>query len=153
MSGIIFGSDIPPFEQAIVRDGEYEIGDAIIAPVAEQYRQKENEFQMTFNRRMELISVGGESSNPGPKYLPLQSIPRTGEAINELIDVVDIVLYVGNVRLVNITSREVPVRDIMIVDDMVKANTTLMEDLRSMILNARDPSQPRVISTLAEIKA
>ncbi|KAL2926468.1 DEAD-box ATP-dependent RNA helicase 7, partial [Bienertia sinuspersici] len=86
MRGIIFGSDIPLFEQAIVRDREYEIGDAIIAPVAEQYRQKENEFQMTFNRRMELIPLGGESSNPGPKYLPIQSIPRTGEAINELIN-------------------------------------------------------------------
>ncbi|KAL2895951.1 Replication factor A 51 kDa subunit [Bienertia sinuspersici] len=85
MRGIIFGSDIPLFEQAIVRDGEYEIEDAIIAPVAERYRQKENEFQMTFNRQMELIPVGGESSNPRPKYLPIQSIPRIGEAINELI--------------------------------------------------------------------
>ncbi|KAL2937621.1 Type III pantothenate kinase [Bienertia sinuspersici] len=57
MREIIFESDIPIIQQAIVRDGEYEIVDAIIAPVAEQYRQKENEFQMTFTRRMELIPV------------------------------------------------------------------------------------------------
>ncbi|KAL2905002.1 Replication protein A 70 kDa DNA-binding subunit B [Bienertia sinuspersici] len=116
MRGIIFGSDIPLFEQAIVRYGEYKIGDDIIALVAEQYRQKENEFQMTFNRR-ELIPIGGESINPRPKYLQIQSIPRTGEAINELIDVIGIVLYVGNIRLVNIIGRDVPVRDIMIVAD------------------------------------
>ncbi|KAL2922080.1 Replication protein A 70 kDa DNA-binding subunit B [Bienertia sinuspersici] len=90
MRGIIFGSDIPLFEQAVVRDGEYEIGDAIISPVAEQYRQKENEFQMNFTRRMELIPVS---------------------------DVNGIVLYVGNVRSVNISGREVPVRDIMVIDD------------------------------------
>ncbi|KAL2894070.1 Replication protein A 70 kDa DNA-binding subunit B [Bienertia sinuspersici] len=153
MRGIIFGSDIPLFEQAIVRDGEYEFGDAIIAPVAEQYRQKEKEFQMTFTRRMELIPVVGESSNPGPKYLQIQSIPRTGEASNDLIDVIGLVLYVGDIRPVNIAGREVPVRDIMIVDDRAKVNKTLLDDLRSMILTARDPSQPRVISTLAEIKA
>ncbi|KAL2941068.1 Dysferlin [Bienertia sinuspersici] len=93
MRGIIFGSDIPLFEQAIVRDGEYEIDDAIIAPVTEQYRQKEKEFQMTFTRRMELIPVGDESSNPRPKYLQIQSIPRTGEASNNLIAKTDCEVY------------------------------------------------------------
>ncbi|KAL2944535.1 Replication factor A protein 1 [Bienertia sinuspersici] len=55
MRGAIFEDDIPIFEEAIQRNGEYEISDAVIAPVPVQFQKKPNEFQMNLNRRIKLI--------------------------------------------------------------------------------------------------
>lgn len=86
MRAIIFGDDIARFEQAIERDKVYEIGGATIVPVAKEYQQKENEFQMTISKKVDhLVRLPEESSNSGPNYLQLHSIPRTGDMNNNLI--------------------------------------------------------------------
>ncbi|KAL2936063.1 Replication protein A 70 kDa DNA-binding subunit B [Bienertia sinuspersici] len=117
MRGAIFGDDISTFEQALERNGEYEISNAMIQPVPQQFQLKDNEYQMNFNDRVNVTPLHGESSTHGPKFLSIAEIPRNDDTNKELLDVLGIVLYVGEIRSVRTGNKEVPVRDIIITDD------------------------------------
>ncbi|KAL2903287.1 Replication protein A 70 kDa DNA-binding subunit B [Bienertia sinuspersici] len=117
MRGAIFGDDISTFEQALERNGEYEISNAMIQPIPPQFQLKDNEYQMNFNDRVKLTPLHGESSNQGPKFLSIAGIPRSDDTNKELLDVLGIVLYVGEIRPVRTGNKEVPVRDKIITDD------------------------------------
>ncbi|KAL2927184.1 Replication protein A 70 kDa DNA-binding subunit B [Bienertia sinuspersici] len=178
MRGAIFEDDIQTFNDAIQRNKQYEISDAIIQPVPEQYQMNQNKYQMNFNERMTLIP---------------------------LTDVSGIVLFVGETRLVPINGSDVPVpwddlveneselfkkwsssfivagftamrikaykgfslgstmsTEILVNPTNEKAeklqlwacqNETLLRDCQSVIMESRNPSPQRIISTAAEINA
>ncbi|KAL2932597.1 Replication protein A 70 kDa DNA-binding subunit B [Bienertia sinuspersici] len=117
MRGAIFEDDIQIFNDAIQRNKQYEISDAIIQPVPEQYQMNQSKYQMNFNERMTLIPLTGQSSLCTSTYLSINEIPRSVDAKEELVDVLGIVLFVGETRLVPINGSDVPVRDIIITDD------------------------------------
>ncbi|KAL2934140.1 Replication protein A 70 kDa DNA-binding subunit B [Bienertia sinuspersici] len=110
MRGAIFEDDIQTFN-------DYEISDAIIQPVPEQYQMNQNKYQMNFNERMTLIPLTGQSSMCTSPYLSINEIPRRNDDKEELVDVLGIILFVGETRLVPINGSDVPVRDIIITDD------------------------------------
>ncbi|KAL2904406.1 Replication protein A 70 kDa DNA-binding subunit B [Bienertia sinuspersici] len=160
---------------------------------------------MNFNERMTLIPLTGQSSLCTSPYLSINEIPRSNDVKEELVDVLGVVLFVGETRLVPINGSDVPVpcddlaetdselfkkwsssfmvagftamrikaykgfslgstmsTEILVNPTDEKAeklqlwaaqNETLLRDRQSIILESRNPSQQRIISTVAEINA
>ncbi|KAL2928022.1 hypothetical protein RDABS01_000018, partial [Bienertia sinuspersici] len=77
----------------------------------------QSKYQMNFIERMTLIPLTSQSSLCTSPYLSINEIPRSDDAKEELVDVLGIVLFVGETRLVPINGSDVPVRDIITTDD------------------------------------
>ncbi|KAL2929500.1 Replication protein A 70 kDa DNA-binding subunit B, partial [Bienertia sinuspersici] len=125
MRGAIFEDDIQTSNNAIQRNKQYVISDAIIQPVPEQYQMNQNKYQMKFNERMTLIPLTGQSSMCTSPYLSINEIPRSNDTKEELVDVLGIVMFVGETCLVPINGSDVPVRDIIITDDSTQHSLLL----------------------------
>ncbi|KAL2924819.1 Replication protein A 70 kDa DNA-binding subunit B, partial [Bienertia sinuspersici] len=113
MRGPIFEDDIQTFN------------DAIIQPVPEQYQMNQNKYQMNLNERMTLIPLTGQLSMCTSPYLSINEIPCSNDGKEELVDVLGIVLFVGETRLEPISGSDVPIRDIVITDDSTQHSRLL----------------------------
>ncbi|KAL2930295.1 Replication protein A 70 kDa DNA-binding subunit B [Bienertia sinuspersici] len=121
MKGAIFHDDIESFDSALKRNGEYEISDAPITVIPEQFSSKVGELQMNFNDRVKIIPVSLNNCSDEPQYTKLSAIPvaeqKTEQKNEMLLDILGVVLFVSETREVNVGHNIQHVRDIYITDD------------------------------------
>ncbi|KAL2932435.1 Replication protein A 70 kDa DNA-binding subunit B, partial [Bienertia sinuspersici] len=93
MKGTLFDSDIEKYAEALERNGEYELSNAMISAVPPQHASKPNEYSIIINARAQISSLTTDATALGPQYQAFATIPR--DPFNtELIDVLGVVIYV-----------------------------------------------------------
>ncbi|KAL2905955.1 Replication protein A 70 kDa DNA-binding subunit B [Bienertia sinuspersici] len=123
--GTLFGNDIESFEQALRRNGEYEISGAPVQQVRVEHQKKPNEYRITFNETAKITPLATGACCSEPNYLKLTAIPRTQTVGDNSLDVIAIVLFVSDVYPVKQGSVEYPVRKVLLVDDSCQRQTIL----------------------------
>ena len=76
MKATIFGANIEAYVEALQRKGEYEISNATIKKVPDQYASRENEYSMTVNKAAKIITLTPDPAVLGPCYQTIASVPH-----------------------------------------------------------------------------
>ncbi|KAL2928581.1 Replication protein A 70 kDa DNA-binding subunit [Bienertia sinuspersici] len=152
MKGAIFHDDIESFDSALKRNGEYEISDAPIKVIPEQFSSKVGELQMNFNDRVKIIPVSLNNCSDEPQYTKLSAIPvaeqKTEQKNEMLLDILGVVLFVSETREVNVGHNIQHVRDIYITDDSFTSLSCVSNPLTILVSDyafalSSFPSSPR----------
>ncbi|KAL2935280.1 Replication protein A 70 kDa DNA-binding subunit B, partial [Bienertia sinuspersici] len=93
MKGALFDSDIEKYAEALERNGEYELSNAIISAVPPQHASKPNEYSIIINARAQISPLTTDATALGPQYQAFATIPRDPFS-TELVDVLGVVIYV-----------------------------------------------------------
>ncbi|KAL2894877.1 Replication protein A 70 kDa DNA-binding subunit [Bienertia sinuspersici] len=112
MKATLFEKDIERYEEALKRNGEYEISNATIAQTPAQHASHPSEYQMTINSRARISPLITDFSLLEPQYRSISAIPRAMSEGDDLIDVLGVLLYVDDIKIINQTN----VREIHITD-------------------------------------
>ncbi|KAL2921991.1 Replication protein A 70 kDa DNA-binding subunit B [Bienertia sinuspersici] len=97
MKGALFDNDIERYAEALERNGEYELSNATITPVPQQYASRPNEYSIIINSRAKISPLTTDPEVLGPHYQPIATDPR--DPFNmELIDILGIVFYVSGAK-------------------------------------------------------
>uniref|UniRef100_A0A803MQM3 Uncharacterized protein n=1 Tax=Chenopodium quinoa TaxID=63459 RepID=A0A803MQM3_CHEQI len=74
----LFGDQIKGYDEAIAYNGEYEISNATVKPLDDQYRTVNDHlpFQLHFNHRTVIQPICTETGHVVPQYQSIASIPR-----------------------------------------------------------------------------
>ncbi|KAL2929437.1 Replication protein A 70 kDa DNA-binding subunit B, partial [Bienertia sinuspersici] len=120
MKGAIFHDDIESFDSALKRNGEYEISSASIQVIPQQFSSKAGELQMNFNDRVKIIPISQDNCSDEPQYMRLFAIPVAEEKTDMLLDILGVVLFVGETREFIVGNDTQYVHDIYITDDRMR---------------------------------
>ncbi|KAL2906289.1 Replication protein A 70 kDa DNA-binding subunit B [Bienertia sinuspersici] len=112
MKATLFEKDIERYEEALKRNGEYEISNATIAQTPTQHASHPSEYQMTINSRARISPLITDFSLLEPQYRSISAIPRAMSEGDDLIDVLGVLLYVDDIKIINQTN----VQEIHITD-------------------------------------
>ncbi|KAL2944634.1 Replication protein A 70 kDa DNA-binding subunit B [Bienertia sinuspersici] len=112
MKATLFEKDIERYEEALKRNGEYEISNAAIAPTPAQHASHPSEYQMTINSRARISPLITDFSILEPQYRSIAAIPRAMSEGDDLIDVLGVLLYVDDMKVIN----QANIREIHITD-------------------------------------
>ncbi|KAL2897602.1 Phototropin-1 [Bienertia sinuspersici] len=123
--GTLFGNDIESFEQALQKNGEYEISGAPIQQIPVEHQKKPNEYQIIFNERARITPLATNACWSEPNYLKLAAIPWTQTVNDESLDIIAIVVFVSDVYPVKRNSVEYSVRKVLLLDDNCQRPITL----------------------------
>lgn len=123
MQATIFGDNIALYGKAVKFGKEYEITNAKIKPMKEQYRTSEEQYEMEFVDTTVIRPLfQASASDDMPRYCEIGTIPRVPD-LPDRYDVLGIVLYVEPLRTIRLArlgteapAREVPVREMVIAD-------------------------------------
>ncbi|KAL2897448.1 Replication protein A 70 kDa DNA-binding subunit B [Bienertia sinuspersici] len=89
----IFDSDIEKYAEALERNGEYELSNAMISAAPPQHASRPNEYSIIINARAQISPLITDATALGPQYQAFATIPR--DAFNtKLIDILGVVIYV-----------------------------------------------------------
>uniref|UniRef100_A0A803MDU2 Uncharacterized protein n=1 Tax=Chenopodium quinoa TaxID=63459 RepID=A0A803MDU2_CHEQI len=115
----LFGDQIKAYDEVIAYNGEYEISNATVKPLDDQYRTVHDQlpFQLHFSHRTVVQPVCPDTGYVVPKYQSIASIPRV-QVADERYDVLGVVLFVEEeARQVNSKyNNQSYVREIVIID-------------------------------------
>ncbi|KMT19242.1 hypothetical protein BVRB_1g014240 [Beta vulgaris subsp. vulgaris] len=92
---LFFGDQVEGYKEAFVYKGEYEIANAPIKPVEEQFKSSSSEldYQMSFGRQTVIQPINSEANPVLPEYQTISSIPKACDP-SEKFDILGVVLYV-----------------------------------------------------------
>ena len=76
MKATIFGNDIESFSEALQRNGEYELSNAVVSPVAAKYAIRSKEYSLIINCQTTIEPLTNDPSLLGPQYRTLFSVPK-----------------------------------------------------------------------------
>lgn len=91
-----------------------------IKPVPVQFQSGPDEFQMNLGGRTQIRPLDLSSCSSEPQYRSLSHVPRVQSEDDDLIDIVAVVLFVGDVRPVKRGEADHKVRDIVLADHSVQ---------------------------------
>ncbi|KMT03629.1 hypothetical protein BVRB_8g190420 [Beta vulgaris subsp. vulgaris] len=79
MRGALFGDQVEGYKEAFVYKGEYEIANALIKPVEEQFKSSSSEldYQMSFGRQTVIQPTNTKANPVLLEYQTISSIPKT----------------------------------------------------------------------------
>uniref|UniRef100_A0A803M656 Replication protein A OB domain-containing protein n=1 Tax=Chenopodium quinoa TaxID=63459 RepID=A0A803M656_CHEQI len=91
----LFGDQIKAYDEAIAYNGEYEISNATVRSIDDQYRTTHDQppYQLHFNHRTIVQPVCTETGYVVPQYQSIASIPKL-EVADERYDVLGVILFV-----------------------------------------------------------
>ena len=80
MKATLFNNDIEKYAEALQRKGEYELGDATIKKVDEEYASRPNECSLVINARAKILPLIDDPEKLAPEYQAISTIPRDPNA-------------------------------------------------------------------------
>ncbi|KAL2937940.1 Replication protein A 70 kDa DNA-binding subunit [Bienertia sinuspersici] len=104
MKATLFEKDIERYEEALKRNGEYEISNATIAQTPAQHVSHPSEYQMTINSRARISPLITDFTLLEPQYRSISAIPEPY--------VLGVLFYVDDIKIIN----QANVREIHITD-------------------------------------
>ncbi|KAH9605771.1 hypothetical protein KSS87_012336 [Heliosperma pusillum] len=156
MRRTLFGDQIEAFTDALVYNGIYEVANAPIKTIQEQYRRDPTElpYTMTFGRQ---TLVRSTSSVPGPvlpAYQCISQIPKTANS-SDKFDAIGVCMFVEeNARKVPTSyGRESYVREIVVVDHSHLSGVGWSAQGHSIRAEVRNLHERVEVMTIAALKA
>uniref|UniRef100_A0A803M6G2 Replication factor A C-terminal domain-containing protein n=1 Tax=Chenopodium quinoa TaxID=63459 RepID=A0A803M6G2_CHEQI len=131
---------ITAYDEAIAYNGEYEISNAIVKPLEDQYRTVHDQlpYQLNFNHRTVVQPVCPETGYVVPQYQSITSIPKL-EIADERYDILGVILFVEEAaRQINSKyNTQSYVREIVITDQTDNQPLTISawNDLSALALS------------------
>ncbi|XP_057249654.1 uncharacterized protein LOC104892916 isoform X2 [Beta vulgaris subsp. vulgaris] len=155
MRGALFGDQVEGYKEAFVYKGEYEIANAPIKPVEEQFKSSSSEldYQMSFGRQTVIQPINTEANPVLPEYQTISSIPKTCDP-SEKFDILGVVLYVEEeARTISTAQgRDNLVREIVITDHRALRHRDTLADRQARVLDVRNTSKERQVMTICALK-
>uniref|UniRef100_A0A803MLQ3 Uncharacterized protein n=1 Tax=Chenopodium quinoa TaxID=63459 RepID=A0A803MLQ3_CHEQI len=115
-------------DESIAYNGEYEISNATVKPVDNQYRTVNDHlpYQLNFNHRTVVRLVCPETGYVGPQYQSIASIPKL-EIADGRYDVLGVILFVEEAarQVTSIYNTQGYVREIIIADQIHNQPSTI----------------------------
>uniref|UniRef100_A0A803L2S1 Uncharacterized protein n=1 Tax=Chenopodium quinoa TaxID=63459 RepID=A0A803L2S1_CHEQI len=171
----LFGDQIKAYDEVIAYNGEYEISNATVRSIDDQYRTTHDQlpYQLHFNHRTVVQPVCTETGYVVPQYQSIASIPKlevaderygtASDALNfwaEKFTVVDFTALKHNPRRAFALSTTMSTRIIHnpkgdranMLREWVVAQKQLLQDRQARVLQIRDSTQEPSMKTIEELK-
>uniref|UniRef100_A0A803MQ01 Replication factor A C-terminal domain-containing protein n=1 Tax=Chenopodium quinoa TaxID=63459 RepID=A0A803MQ01_CHEQI len=118
----LFGDQIKAYDEAIAYNGEYEISNATVRPIDDQYRTTHDQlpYQLHFNHRTVVQPVCTETGYVVPQYQSIASIPKTREVLGVILFVEEAARQINSKY-----NTESYVREIVITDQTHNQTLTI----------------------------
>ncbi|KAK9715198.1 hypothetical protein RND81_06G149100 [Saponaria officinalis] len=173
MRGALFGDQVEGYKEAFVYNGVYEIANAPIKPCVEQWKSNPDElnYQMTFGRQTIIEAVNTKSGPILPEYTEQPIIISTWNYLAE-IDCDTLSAWTKKFSVVGFTALRVSTHKgfsltssmsttiihdpqeskARALEDWVLQHQKALSDRQARVLDVRNPSQEKVITTINALK-